>query len=155
MVVANYYKRHERFKHERGCIGMSISCAGHLRAWLIEDVETYLQHQSVSTVYWAEQLAGSLLSGLTVQEIIEEASKFLPEQGFKRFLSWSLRNYPSETLNAVTAIIRRSAHADDEGDIQAYSTLQYGLPYEYNTTASIYTGGAAAQPGPKSGSGSY
>ena len=54
---------------------MSISCAGHLRAWLIEDVETQLQNQSNSTVVWAERLTGALLSGLTVPEIFLEASK--------------------------------------------------------------------------------
>ena len=123
-VVVIAVKRHERFKHERGSIGMSISCAGHLRAWLIEDVETQLRNQSESTVVWAERLIGSLLSGLTVPEIFLEASNYQSEQGFKRFLVWSLRNYPAETLEAVTRIIGQQEQAD-----HAVHSLAYGTSY--------------------------
>ena len=133
---------------------MSISCAGHLRAWLIEDVETQLQNQSNSTVVWAERLTGALLSGLTVPEIFLEASNYQSEQGFKRFLVWSLQNYPAETLEAVTRIIRQQEQADHAVHTLAYGTSYSGLPDEYSLTERDRTGAAAAQPGPKSGGGS-
>ncbi|CAE7208391.1 unnamed protein product [Symbiodinium sp. CCMP2456] len=91
--------------------GMSLSCAGHLRAWLIEALDEHLADQPESTLIWAEQLTGELLRGLTVPEIILEASQILPRQSFALFLSWSNRHYNQETIEALIYIIRQQANA--------------------------------------------
>ena len=53
---------------------MSLNCAGHLRAWLLEEVEGSLVDQPGHIVRWAEQLASSLWSELSVEELLLEAA---------------------------------------------------------------------------------
>ena len=104
---------------------MSLSCTGHLRAWIVEQLEVLLQNQSETTLLWAENLTGALLSGLIVPELFLEASCILPAQGFQHFILWSLRNYPTESIAALTHNVQLQANAATTTEISEHCT-----PYE-------------------------
>ena len=117
---------------------MSLHSTGHLRAWLIEEVERSLLSATPSTVYWAEQLVSELWSELSIPELFVEAAFILSQESFELFLSWSFRNYPAETIEAVSNLLRENHHRSSNAWL-----FQYESPPHYHTT----------QPGPKSGSG--
>ena len=50
-------ERHERFEHVGAHVFMELSREGHLRAWLLEEVDSRLTQRSESTLNWAEDFA--------------------------------------------------------------------------------------------------
>ena len=131
---------------------MSLHCAGHLRAWLIEELEVHLVEQTESTLIWAERLTGELLRGRSVPEIFIGASIILQATGFKHFLSWTLQNYPSETIEAFVHIIGLQANEATAAPLCAHGTPNMDHPETSFTGEDASGGEVAAQPGPKSGS---
>ena len=75
---------------------MAISCESHLRAWLLEEVETLLVNQSENTLHWAADLFGGLLCGLRLKELLLEASCILPSATLQLFIAFALRQHPRE-----------------------------------------------------------
>ena len=88
-------ERHERFEHVGAHVVMELSREGHLRAWLLEEVDSRLTQRSESTLNWAEDLLRGLLKFQDVPGIFREAVCILPQTGLIHFISWSLHDYPN------------------------------------------------------------
>ena len=114
VVVVIVVKRHERLEHEGCIVVMAISCESHLRAWLLEEVETLLVNQSEHTLHWAADLFGGLLRGLSLKELLLEASCILPSGTLQLFIAFSLHQHPREVTAALVEIVQQHAAAQTE-----------------------------------------
>ena len=93
---------------------MELSCAGHLKAWILEEVESRLAEQNQRTLDWSADLLTGLLCELSIEDTFLTAAGILPPEGLNLFLSWSLQNYPQETLEALGNILRHHEAAHSE-----------------------------------------
>ncbi|OLP82135.1 hypothetical protein AK812_SmicGene37250 [Symbiodinium microadriaticum] len=78
---------------------MALEGRVHLRAWLLEEVDSLLQEKPEELRHRAIDLPTALWQDVSVKELIREASFILPELSFRRFLNFAINNYPEEALS--------------------------------------------------------
>ena len=89
---------------------MALDCTAHLRSWIISEVENQLEAAGERTQRWAADLVTALLAPLALPELFIAAAEILTSILFEKFLLFSVRNYPSESAAALSAIIAGHAH---------------------------------------------
>ena len=87
---------------------MALDACTHLKAWLQEEIELCLEHQSTDTIEWAEKLTTQLWRDLTLSELIQEISFILPATNLEHFLKFAFQNYPRELAGSVANILHTS-----------------------------------------------
>ena len=79
----------------------TLSATVHLRAWLLEEIESHLQETLQHVLDWTADLLTQLWADVQLPKLILEAWHILPPTAFKHFLDFAVRNYRSEVPQAL------------------------------------------------------
>ena len=117
---------------------MELSCAGHLKAWILEEVESRLAEQNQRTLDWSADLLTGLLSELSIEGIFLTAAGILPPEGLNIFLSWSLQNYPRETQEvlAIFCVVMKQLTLNFLATKPLNNAQGFSLPQQHADTTS-------------------